>query len=58
VLAYRIDLDWATVYGPEWAFLNEATPSSIVLATGSAVSVYPKGKLLPVPVPAPAATGL
>jgi uncharacterized protein YqjF (DUF2071 family) len=58
VLAYRIDLDWATVYGPEWAFLNEATPSSTILATGSAVSVYPKGKLLRVPVPTPAVNGI
>jgi uncharacterized protein YqjF (DUF2071 family) len=44
---YWIDLDWGTVYGPEWEFLNKAAPCSTVLAAGSAVRVYPKGKLRP-----------
>jgi uncharacterized protein YqjF (DUF2071 family) len=44
---YRIDLDWAAVYGPEWAFLAGARPVSTVFALGSAVSVYPKGKVVP-----------
>jgi uncharacterized protein len=52
---YRIDLDFGLVYGPQWAFLNEQEPYSIVLAVGSAVAVYPKGQLAPVAlVPAPA----
>ncbi len=45
VRGYRIDLDWAAVYGPQWAFLGKATPVSTVFAVGSAVSVYPKGKV-------------
>src|SRR5947209_7298268 len=44
---YRIDLDWASVYGPEWEALTRATPTSAVLAVGSPVSVYPKGALAP-----------
>jgi uncharacterized protein YqjF (DUF2071 family) len=46
VQGYRIDLDWAAVYGPEWAFLGKASPVSTVFAVGSAVSVYPKGKVM------------
>jgi uncharacterized protein YqjF (DUF2071 family) len=42
---YAIDIDWATLYGPEWAELNKATPSSVVLAGGSAVAVYPHGRV-------------
>jgi hypothetical protein len=45
VQGYRIDLDWAAVYGPEWAFLGKTSPVSTVFAVGSAVSVYPKGKV-------------
>ena len=37
---YRIDLDWRGVYGPEWAVLENAPPTSTVFAAGSAVSVY------------------
>ncbi|MBK9941992.1 MAG: DUF2071 domain-containing protein [Kouleothrix sp.] len=40
VLTYRIDLDWARVYGPEWAFLGGTTPYSTVLAAGSPVQVF------------------
>jgi uncharacterized protein YqjF (DUF2071 family) len=42
---YHIDLSWERVYGPEWGFLTEATPCSTILAAGSAVRVYLKGKL-------------
>jgi uncharacterized protein YqjF (DUF2071 family) len=45
VRGYRIDLDWGSVYGPEWELLNKATPKSTVFAVGSAVAVYPKGRL-------------
>ncbi len=41
----RVDLDWAAVYGPEWAVMQEAAPVSTVLAAGSAIAVYPKGRL-------------
>jgi uncharacterized protein YqjF (DUF2071 family) len=44
VQSYRIDLDWASVYGPEWSFLGKATPFSTVFALGSPISVFPKGK--------------
>jgi hypothetical protein len=46
VRSYHIDLDWASVYGPEWGILSKATPMSTVFAAGSAVAVYPKGRLL------------
>lgn len=45
VQGHRIDLDWAAVYGPEWEFLGKAAPVSTVFAVGSAVNVYPKGKV-------------
>lgn len=45
VRAFEADVDWGKLYGPEWARMNGADPASVVLATGSAVSVYPKGKL-------------
>ncbi|KPV53846.1 hypothetical protein SE17_07250 [Kouleothrix aurantiaca] len=40
VLSYRIDLDWASVYGPEWALLARVQPYSAVLAVGSPVLVF------------------
>lgn len=45
VQSYHIELDWASVYGPEWGFLSKAAPMSTVFAAGSAVTVYPKGRL-------------
>ena len=41
---FRVDLDWAKVYGSEWAFLQNAAPCSTVLAVGSEIAVYPKGR--------------
>ncbi len=35
----RLDVDFEAVYGPEWAWLRDATPSHVSLATGSAVTV-------------------
>jgi uncharacterized protein YqjF (DUF2071 family) len=46
VTEHRLDLDFAAVYGPEWGFLGQATPCSTVLAVGSDIAVYPKGKLV------------
>ena len=40
---YKIDVDFGTLYGAEFAFLNEQKPFSILLAKGSPISVY-KGK--------------
>jgi uncharacterized protein YqjF (DUF2071 family) len=45
VQSYHVEMDWASVYGPQWGFLNKATPVSTVFAAGSAVAVYPKGRL-------------
>jgi|SRR5579884_3254165 len=43
VQSYHVDLDWATVYGPEWAVLQGREPDSVVLAAGSEIAVFPKG---------------
>ena len=40
VTSFDLDLDWARVYGPAWAFLQDAEPYSVVLATGSPVKVF------------------
>jgi uncharacterized protein YqjF (DUF2071 family) len=45
VRRYALDFDFGAVYGPEWAFLAREQPVSTILAVGSAISVYPKGKL-------------
>lgn len=36
---YRIQCDFKAMYGPDFAFLNNDTPSSVILAQGSVVSV-------------------
>jgi uncharacterized protein YqjF (DUF2071 family) len=43
VRTYEVDVDWATLYGPEWRVMQGAVPDSVVLAVGSGVRVYPKG---------------
>lgn len=43
VRSFEADVDWGSLYGPEWAAMNGADPASVVLTAGSAVSVYPKG---------------
>lgn len=43
VREFSFDVDWATMYGHEWAAMNGVQPASVVLATGSEISVYPKG---------------
>ncbi|MDY3558687.1 DUF2071 domain-containing protein [Gemmata sp. JC673] len=43
VREFTSDVDWAALYGPEWAPMNGAQPASVVLAAGSAVAVFPKG---------------
>ena len=42
VQEFVADVDWGLLYGPEWAVMNGREPASVVLAAGSAVSVYPK----------------
>jgi len=39
IASHTIDADFATLYGPAFAHLNQAQPASILLAEGSAVSV-------------------
>ncbi|MBA4191738.1 MAG: DUF2071 domain-containing protein [Planctomycetaceae bacterium] len=43
VREFTANVDWATLYGPEWGVMQKAEPASVVLAVGSGVSVYPKG---------------
>jgi uncharacterized protein YqjF (DUF2071 family) len=45
VRSWQIDLDFKAVYGPEWEFLAQTTLTSTVLAAGSPVCVFPKGRL-------------
>ena len=45
VRSWSLDFDWAEVYGPSWGFLSAEKPASVVLAAGSPVSVYPRGRL-------------
>jgi uncharacterized protein YqjF (DUF2071 family) len=40
---YRIDVDWGTLYGPQWAALKTSAPDSVMLAAGSKIAVYPRG---------------
>ncbi len=41
----HIDVDFACTYGPDFAFLNDQRPYSILLARGSEIAVY-KGKTI------------
>jgi len=42
VLDYKIDVDFESVYGQDFAFLDKAEPVSVFLADGSAISVENK----------------
>jgi uncharacterized protein YqjF (DUF2071 family) len=42
---WSLDVDFAAVYGPEWAFLAEQEPSSVLYAVGSEVAVFPGERL-------------
>ena len=37
----RVDVDFAGLYGPQWAFLADAEPSHVTLAAGSRVRITP-----------------
>jgi len=39
VIGWKLDWDWARIYGGEWAHLQRAKPRSVLLAVGSKVSV-------------------
>jgi len=45
VRSWSLDFDWAGVCGPAWDSLSRERPASVMLAVGSAVSVYPRGFL-------------
>jgi uncharacterized protein len=45
VTNFRADVDWGSLYGPAWAPMTGREPDSVVLAVGSAVSVYPHGTI-------------
>ena len=53
VRSFRLSWDWAAAYGPAFAGLQDAEPASVVLAAGSAVSVYPRGHVTPARDPRP-----
>jgi uncharacterized protein YqjF (DUF2071 family) len=36
-----LDVDFAGLYGPEWAFLGDSEPSHVTFAAGSAVALFP-----------------
>jgi len=40
-----IDVDYGRCYGPEFAFLNSVTPTSVFPAEGSAITVEPKAAI-------------
>jgi uncharacterized protein YqjF (DUF2071 family) len=48
VTDYKIQVDFGSVYGPEFEFLNGLTPDSVMLAEGSEIAVGPKKKIFPV----------
>jgi uncharacterized protein YqjF (DUF2071 family) len=48
VRSFELDWDWAAAYGPRFADLQRAEPASVVLAVGSAVSIFPRGWIDPV----------
>jgi uncharacterized protein YqjF (DUF2071 family) len=39
----ELDVDFAGLYGPDWAFLGDAVPSHVTFAAGSDVALYPPG---------------
>lgn len=45
VLEHTIEVDYGLCYGPEFSSLNTATPTSVFLAEGSAITVEPKAAL-------------
>lgn len=45
VTSHEIDWEWASLYGADFALLSDIPPCSIILAAGSRISVFPKGKL-------------
>jgi len=40
VTSFELDWDWSDAYGPEWSFLSDLSPVSVILAAGSDISVH------------------
>ena len=38
---YTLEIDFAHLYGPQWGFLQNREPDSVVLAEGSQIEIYP-----------------
>ncbi len=51
VRSFALDWDWAAAYGAPFAELARTEPVSVVLAAGSPVAIYPRGRIRPVVEP-------
>jgi uncharacterized protein YqjF (DUF2071 family) len=40
IRSWKLDLDYAAMYGPRWDFLTSAAADNVLLAEGSAVKIY------------------
>jgi len=45
VAMLELEVDFAAVYGSDWAFLGGQEPASVLFAVGSEVAVFPGGRL-------------
>ena len=45
VESYYLNFDFGHFYGKQWAFLKDETPHNIMFAEGSAIEVYPAGRV-------------
>lgn len=45
IRSVALNWNWEQVYGPEWAFLQQRDPVSVILAAGSEIEVYAAGSL-------------
>ena len=43
---FAADVDWATLYGPEWGAMQKVEPASVVFAVGSEAG-FPHYEVLP-----------
>ena len=45
VINNKSEIDFETVYGPEFAFIKELKPTSVFLAIGSKITIEDKRKI-------------
>lgn len=43
IRSFTVDVDWGSLYGPQWAAMGKAQPANVMLVAGSAVQVFPYG---------------